>query len=368
MTKDDDKRGPHYDPAIVNESISIRRLAEEFGGEFHRSGSTLFTRCVFRDHEDRTPSFAIYEDTNHFYCYGCQRGGDPLALISYFHDWTARKDFRKALLFGARFGGVAPDADDAAIEEARRIVREKRQAQAAREGEERRAKEEKAAKRWLAARPLTVDDLPYRYFRDHRGVDLAKLAHWPNAVRYDPAFRWNHGMRDAPDWRSHHVIVTAMTRAARITATHQTFLTPDGALNREIGQKGRIVLGSPRGAMMMLARGKSGLSPKDAYAKHGMDDMLAIAEGLEDGLSVASLFPEWRVGAAYSLDNMGNIDPPDCAGEVTLCAENDASAAAKDALARVQAKMLSRAKGRTVKVAFPPPGFKDWNEIDQAHE
>lgn len=38
-------------------------------------------KCPLPGHEDRSPSFHIYEETNSFYCFGCNRGGQPINFI-----------------------------------------------------------------------------------------------------------------------------------------------------------------------------------------------------------------------------------------------------------------------------------------------
>lgn len=43
------------------------------------SGRTLIGRCCF--HEDRNPSFVVYPETQSFYCYGCQIGGDVVRFL-----------------------------------------------------------------------------------------------------------------------------------------------------------------------------------------------------------------------------------------------------------------------------------------------
>jgi len=41
------------------------------------------------DHEDRHPSFFVYQDTDSWYCYGCLRGGDVIELAR--HAWGYEK-------------------------------------------------------------------------------------------------------------------------------------------------------------------------------------------------------------------------------------------------------------------------------------
>ncbi len=50
-------------------------------------------RCLLPGHEDRTPSFVVYEETDSFWCFGCQRGGDAIDLEKliggHAETWTA---------------------------------------------------------------------------------------------------------------------------------------------------------------------------------------------------------------------------------------------------------------------------------------
>lgn len=357
---------PRFDPAIVNDALDIRELAEHYGAVFIKAGNDIKSRCILPDHVEKTPSFAIYPKTNHFYCYGCGRGGDPLRLIEMFNGWTHRSNFPKVMREGAAIAGVTPEPDPERAKAAQQRIMERRREQERLIENERRAKEERAMARWLSARPIALNDLQTRYLKEMRGIDLAAFARLPGAVRVFDAFKWNCGEGEKADWREFPVICTALNRAGKITATHLTFLEPGKpSLAKYVGQKGRIVLGSPRGAAMHLARGFSGLPPKECFGRHGMADTLAICEGLEDALSVAKMKPEWRVWAAYSLDNIGFVDAPECAGDIVICGENDIKPAAQAALQRAVDRVHARAAGRSVRVAFPPQDYKDWNAVDE---
>jgi hypothetical protein len=56
------------------------------------SGKTLVGECPL--HEDRRPSFTVYPDTNSWYCFGCQRGGDAIAFVRYLHGFSFRQAVR----------------------------------------------------------------------------------------------------------------------------------------------------------------------------------------------------------------------------------------------------------------------------------
>jgi DNA primase len=50
-------------------------------GQMRRVGARWVARCPLPGHDDRTPSFTVYPETNSWYCFGaCQRGGDVVDL------------------------------------------------------------------------------------------------------------------------------------------------------------------------------------------------------------------------------------------------------------------------------------------------
>ncbi len=51
-----------------------------------RCGNKLKTNCPF--HSDKTPSFYIYPESNSFYCYSCQRGGNTINLTRSLYGYS----------------------------------------------------------------------------------------------------------------------------------------------------------------------------------------------------------------------------------------------------------------------------------------
>jgi DNA primase len=66
-------------------------IVELYEGELRSSGRALIGVCPL--HDDTNPSFAIYVDTNSFYCFACGVGGD---VISYFQK-VKGVDFKTAI-------------------------------------------------------------------------------------------------------------------------------------------------------------------------------------------------------------------------------------------------------------------------------
>ena len=94
--------GRHTHEAIRPErrSVSTRTLIEEAKartstldladrlcgpGKLRRVGDKWVARCPLPQHEDRSPSFTVYPETDSFFCFGCLVGGDVIELAR--HAW-----------------------------------------------------------------------------------------------------------------------------------------------------------------------------------------------------------------------------------------------------------------------------------------
>lgn len=57
-------------------------------------GSRFVTNCIFPDHDDSTPSFVLYPESNSYYCFGCDEWGDTLDLENYGKTGTKPSEAR----------------------------------------------------------------------------------------------------------------------------------------------------------------------------------------------------------------------------------------------------------------------------------
>jgi DNA primase catalytic core len=56
-------------------------ISQMTGAVFKKTGSSLMCRCMFPDHEDSTPSFAVNVAKQYFKCFGCGRQGDHIQFV-----------------------------------------------------------------------------------------------------------------------------------------------------------------------------------------------------------------------------------------------------------------------------------------------
>jgi hypothetical protein len=69
----------------AKEVVPTKDLADRLCGPrgLRRVGNRWVGQCPLPDHEDRSPSFTVYPETNSWFCYGCLRGGDVIELARF---------------------------------------------------------------------------------------------------------------------------------------------------------------------------------------------------------------------------------------------------------------------------------------------
>lgn len=170
-----------------------------------------------------------------------------------------------------------------------------------------------------------------RYLQS-RGITL----NVPADIRFHP------GLKHTPSGQYFPAMACAVRDVqGNIQAIHRTFLDLDGAkLRHEIS---KMSLGPIRGCAIQLAvPGK----------------VLGLAEGVETALSAMQM-SELPVWCAVSAGNMREVLLPDPVREVVIFGDNGQAGekAANDTAA------ILHQEGRTVRIAYPPEGYGDFNDL-----
>src|SRR3712207_9242633 len=85
--------------AEVRERTDIVELVGSYI-QLKRTGRSYKGLCPF--HQEKTPSFVVFPDSQNFHCFGCGKGGDAFT----FYQQIEHVDFREALQELARRAGV----------------------------------------------------------------------------------------------------------------------------------------------------------------------------------------------------------------------------------------------------------------------
>jgi len=75
-------------PGVKNneyKKVSILNVYDKLiGGKTKKSARATLALCPF--HEENNPSFAMYEDTNSYFCFACGEKGSAIDLIMFIKD------------------------------------------------------------------------------------------------------------------------------------------------------------------------------------------------------------------------------------------------------------------------------------------
>ncbi len=89
----------HFNPKVFRNRVDAKELKSRINivdiiqseVELKPSGRSMKGRCPF--HNDRSPSFHVYEDSQRWWCYACNEGGDVFNFIQK----SRNCDFRAAI-------------------------------------------------------------------------------------------------------------------------------------------------------------------------------------------------------------------------------------------------------------------------------
>lgn len=297
------------------------------------------------------------------------RYGDALGLVAYVlghHDPKGKAALRQAILWAkAHFGYGGAGFDHDAWVRRRAEAHKRAEAQAAQAKRELARNRKTAFNRWWAAPALQEGDVGWAYLKA-RGIDIRQLGRLPGAIHVSQAEEWRD---DEGDVR--HVgpcLMSAMTLPdGKFGSLHRTWIDPDRpGCKADLSQiydkaNARKMWPSSEGCAIRLWRGESGLSEKDARERDLIEDMV-VCEGVEDGLSIALMTPEFRVVAAGSLGGLLSFVPPKHVRTVIVAADNDwSNPSAAQQLKRACIRLIDDF-GKLVKVTRSPEG-KDFNDL-----
>lgn len=287
-------RAAHPLPVVAGAVVKLKR-----------AGNELVGCCPF--HQDRSPSFTVFDGGNRFHCFGCSADGDVLDFVQRLHHVTLPQ--AAEMLCGGSLPRVemrSPPAvpDRETVEEARTI--------------------------WTSATDACHS--PVSSYLAARGITIAI----PLAIRFA---RLRYGKRG----QTHPCMIALVTDVGgRPIGIQRTYLNAAGTGKAAV-PKPKLSLGHVRGGAIRLAPGSI--------------TGLMLTEGVEDGLSLMQM----QGGSAWAAAGAGMLAAmrlPSVISSVVIGA--DADGIGRDAAQK--AAEAFRDAGRTARIIYPLAPAKDFNE------
>jgi DNA primase len=282
-------------PDIVAKIVPLKSVGKEWMG-----------CCPF--HSDRSPSFTIFDDGQHFYCFGCAATGDVLDFV--------QRAYAVALPEAARMLGAG---DVPKLDLPRTFS-----------GRIAGARADSARRLWQAAGPAegTTGEAYLRF----RGI----------APPYPPDVRF--ARVDCDSRGSLPCLVLAVRNVVGdVTGVQRIWLALDG--------RGKADVTSPKRSLGLVKGGAI------RFGDLGDSGALTVCEGPEDALSLLAMLGG-AVWASGGLSFLPAMQFPPEVQSIIIGADNDlrGRAGARDA-AEVFAK-----RGLSIRIITPLEGFKDFND------
>ena len=331
----------------------MERLARELAPDGERRGHEWVALNPARA-DTRKGSFSINLHSGVWKDFAAGHGGKTLPGLSLVAYLATEGAFDKAIVWAKRWLGIEGERPDPAKVQA---FAEQTKRNHAAEREARAKKRAIAFALWLEATPLDGDD-PASLYLKARGLDPSRLEGgiFPRCLRFHPRLTHPH----QPGQFAGLVACQSLEGQGQgFGGIHRIYLKNEGGVwVKAFGKKdSKCVLGYVPGATIRIARGASG----KALAAAPAGEWIHATEGIEDALSLAIACPGLRIVAAYSLAALGQMRFPESIGGVVVVADNDAGNV--EAERALELRCLDLADRYAVKVALPPDGFKDLNDI-----
>jgi hypothetical protein len=286
--------------------------------------------------------------------------GDALDLVAFV---LFAGDKKKAVRWSKSWLGI-DNLDPARLKQvqAQNKAAQARADRQALEDAARRAKRAQAI--WLNASDR-LQGSPVDLYLVGRGIGLAELPHHPRALRFAAALDYpadmNNGVKSS--WPA--MVAAICNGRGEHIATHRTFLKDHGGglVTKAPVKDAKLSIGSYRGGFIALSRGASGKPLRDAPE----GDRAMVSEGIEEGLTLALMYPEYRQLVAISVSNFQNLDLPPAIGELVIARNNDPDGSPADMTMEKALDALAQGSRRICELR-PPAWAKDFNAALTAGE
>lgn len=285
-------RASHPLPAVVGATVKLTQAGREW-------------KACCPLHNDRSPSFTIFDGGTRFHCFGCDAGGDVLDYVRQLHKVDLLE--AAAMLTGDQLPVVVhrpapPEPERDTSGEARTI--------------------------WRSAAPIA--DTPAAAYLHGRGI----YTRLPESLRFARLkYPGRSGLLPC-------MVAVVANAENKLSGIQRTFVREDGSGKADV-PNAKLSLGRIRGGAVRLAPGATELT---------------VCGGIEDGLTLQQELAR-AVWCVTGEGNMASLVLPPGVRDVTIGADNDASGREH---ARRAAEAFTR-EGRTARLLRPLPGFKDFN-------
>jgi hypothetical protein len=270
------------------------------------------------------------------------RGRGALSLIAAV---KTGGDFREAIIWARRWLG-----EDVGRHQALQRAAQRRPS----------SQYQHSAKALFLAAQSNLAGTPVAAYLAERAIALDELPRRPHFLRYAPRLRHSGSRQEWPG-----MVAAVVDHKGKFLAAHRTFLWVEagGTVGKAPITPNKMMLGPVQGGVIPVWPGLHG----KAWPAIAPGEKCAVCEGIEDALSVAVLFPAWRVVAAGSVGNLARIVLPAGFGRIVIAAQNDptfnAQGGVHEVLAALDAAVRNfRRQGVEVGITRPRIG-KDFNDF-----